>query len=423
MAASAPTLPQQPKSLPLSVLMSVLTRDQGDEYENITLNHQAALAATGVVSTPVSLRTDRKIKWIDIRWRGRFTNAATGPTLRTASPVFSALTNATSAVIFGILQQVTVRGVHTYYGNQQPIVMRGEIIAELAAIYNPNYYPWWTVSANGGAVTRFGALTVTLNQTNDIEFVLPIPTFPYGVGPNDQPFYCLHGPDWPGNIQMDFACNDGTCLATANPPTGPTAYGSASGQATIDIFTVRPLLGKDIMQWIRPSICFRQPFYNQPTQAVQVGGGSNQKLVDLTVGKDTTRIIVKVGTLASGGSGGVTQYGSYLDTVITRTLLYMDGRNLRFTVGATGDTMTNDYFARLLGRISFAGFRIIDLVEQAFLETVNPKAVFGSSGLTAARQFQVVADITVGGSNIAEVLQEMLLDAPAWQGPPIDNAS
>jgi len=403
-------------TLPLPNLQSVLTRDQGDEYEQ-TLTWTPLT----VVTTPTSIRTDRKIKWIDLRVRMRLTNGGTGPTLRTNSPVFAGVgANQTASVIFGLIQQVTVRGQHLTYGAQQPIIMRGEFLAELMAIYNPNYYPWWTVSQQAGAVVRFNSLDVTAAHTNDIEFMLPIPTFPYGLGPNDQVFYCLHGPDWPGNLYIDVQCNDGSAIATANPPT-ISAYGSGTGSGTIDVYTVRPLLGKSVMQWIRPSITFRVYASTQPTQAVQTGGGTAQLLDTLVVGKDTTRLGVKVGTLASGGSAGVTQYGSYLDTVITRTIFSLDARPLRFTVGAVGDTLTNDYFARLVGRISFAGFRFIDFIEQAFLEACNPKAAFGSSALTAARKFEVDADITAGASNICEVMQEMLLDAPAWQGPTITN--
>lgn len=387
----------------LRPLLARVTRDQGPEFEQ-TLN----FAALTQVSTLTSIRTDRKIKWVDLHMRGRFTNGGTGPTFRTGPSILGANN---STVIFSLLQQVTVRGQHLKYGSQTIFQMRGESIAEYLALTLPNYIPQYTVSANGGAQTRFGAFSATLAQTNDFDFTLPIPLFPPDVSPADAVMYCMHGPDWPGNIYIDILCADGTALATANAPTSFTAFGSGAGSPTIDILTERPLLGKDYMAAIRSAITYRISFTQQPTAAVVSGGGTGVKLSDLQVGKDTARLFLKTGTQGAGQSAQVVAFGSLSDTIVTRTFFSLDSRGLRFQ-NTNADSALQDYMARSYGRFIPIGYKMIDFVSGPGTGPANPKASFGSSQLTAARKFEIDGDVTQGANQLAEVTQEMVLGAP-----------
>ncbi len=412
-AAPAASRPQD-----IRPLLARVSRDQGPEFEQ-TLTW----AALAQVSTPTSLRTDRKIKWLQFHFRGRFTNAATGPTLRTppvilsaavataAAGVVPATTATNSAGIFSLIQQITVRGQHLKYGSQVVFQMRGETIAELNALLLPNYIPQYTVSANGGAAVRFGPFSTTLAQTNDIEFNLPVPLFPRNCSPADSVMYCVHGPDWPGNLFVDVLFADGTALATANPPTSFTAYGSASGSPSLDILSERPLLGKDFMAKIRGAITYSITYTSQPTTAVNAGGGTGQKISDLTVGKDTSRIFLKTGVQGTGESAGVVAYGSLSDLVVTRTFFSLDNRNMRFQ-NANDDAALQDYMARTYGRWIPVGYKLIDFVQGPGIGPSNPKASFGSSQLTAARKYELDGDITAAANQIAEVVQEMILGAP-----------
>lgn len=396
--------PAATKPADLRPLLARITRDQGPEFEQ-SLNFAAATQ----VSTLTSIRTDRKIKWIDLQFRGRITNAGTGPTLRTGPSVLGANN---SNVVFALFQQVTVRGQHLKYGSQTVLQMRGESCAEYLALTLPNYIPEYTVSANGGAATRFGALSTTAAQTNDIEFVLPLPMFPVNVSPSDAVMYCLHGPDWPGNLYIDVLCGDGTSIATANAPTSFTAYGATTGSPLINILTERPLLGKDYMTAIRSAITYRITFTQQPTAAVASGGGTGVKLSDLQVGKDTARIWLKTGTQASGNSAAVTTFGSLSDSIVTRTFFSLDSRGLRFQP-SNGDAVLQDYSARSYGRFQPVGYKWIDFIETpGAYSPANPKAAFGSSQLTAARKYELDGDVTAASNQIAEVTQEMILGAP-----------
>lgn len=400
--AATPT-GSRPGGVDLRPLIARISRDQGPEYEQ-TL----AFAALAQVSTPTSLRTDRKIKWIDLHFRGRITNAATGPTLRTGPSILG--TN-NSNVLFSLFQQITVRGQHLKYGSQTLIQVRGESAAEFLALLLPNYIPQYAVAPNGGALVKFGPLSTTAAQFNDVDLVLPIPMYPPDLSTSDATMYSVHGPDWPGNLFVDLLFADGTALATANPPTSFTAYGSASGNPSIDLLTERPLLGKDYMSAIRGAITYRIIYTNQPTNTVASAGGTGVKLSDLTVGKDTSRIFLKTGTQGTGESAGVVAFGSLSDLITTRTFFSLDARQLRFQ-NANGDPVLQDYMGRSYGRTIPAGYRMIDFISGTGTGPANPKQAFGSSQLTAARKFELDADTVSGANQIAEVWQEMILGAP-----------
>lgn len=407
------TAPASSRPADLRPLLARITRDQGPEFEQ-TLT----FAALAQVSTPTSLRTDRKIKWLDLHFRGRWTNTGTGPTYRVGPSILSGPVNQTlnvnatnSNIVFSLIQQITIRGQHLKYGSQTLFQMRGEAAAEYIALLLPNYIPQYTVSANGAAALRNGPLSATASQTNDVEFTLPIPLYPPDVSSADAVMYCVHGPDWPGNLYVDLLFADGTALASANPPTSFTAYGSASGSPTVDLLTERPLLGKDYMAAIRSAITYRISFTQQPTAAVASGGGTGIKLSDLQVGKDTSRVFLKTGVQGTGESAQVIAFGSLSDLIVTRTFFSLDSRGLRFQ-NSNNDATLQDYMARAYGRSIPVGYKMIDFISTTGNGPANPKACFGSSQLTAARKFELDGDVTAAANQIAEVTQEMILGAP-----------
>lgn len=384
----------------LGNILSVVTRDQGPEFEQ-TLNW----ANTTQLSTPTSLRTDRKVRFLDFHMRGRITVGAGVVTFRTAPTVLG-------TPLFSLLQQITIRGQHARYGFQVPVVIRGETAAEWMALQFPNYAPRFSVSVNGAALVQGAALSGAANATNDFDFVLPVPLFPVGLSPSDQTFYSLHGPDWPGNLYVDINTADVTALGVtlasiANGGT-VTAFGSAAGTGTIDILSERPLVTKGLANRIRPGVVFRITNTQQPTAIVSAGGGAGVKIADLTVGKDTSRIFVKAGTSQAATSAGVVAYATLSDTIITRTFFSLDNRNLRFQ-NANADSTLQDYMGRAYGRNIPAGYRLIDFVAGVGSGTDNVRGVFPSSQLTAARKYELDGDVTATAGNIAEMVQEMIL--------------
>lgn len=392
---------------PINILAELIrrgTQDQGPDVENQVL----AFTPNTLVATPTSLRTDRKIKTYTLMFRGRITNDSGALTLRTADALLG-------TQLYALFQQITIQGQHLSASAQTPIQVTGVEMAQFLSIVYPNYNPVFNVSQNGAAKVRGGALDVTNAHTNDVEFILPIPTFPPSISDADQPFYCLHGPDWQGNLFLSVLCGDGTCLATANPPSNAafTAYGTGSGSPTITIFAERPLLGKDLMARIRPAITFRQEFTQQPTATVSGSGGTLAKLQNLVVGKDTTRLFLKTGVIASGLSSGNTAYGSLSDSIVTRTIPQVDNKPVRFLSAAFQDLAAQDYSSRSYGRVIPIGFKMIDFIFGTGTGPANPRAAYGSSTLDASRQYELDGDTTASSNQIAAVIQEMLLGQPA----------
>lgn len=389
----------------MNALLSRVTRDQAGEFEQtLPLNTLAQ------VSTPTSLRTDRKVRFFNFHLRFRLTNAAAPGTYRTGPTLLG-------TGVFAIIQQFQLRGQHLRYGSQTPIIMRGEAAAEWMALMNPNYVPYFAVSVNGAALTQGLALSNAANATNDVDAVLPIPLFPYDLSPSDQTFYSLHGPDWPGNLYFDINTADVTALGVTGAQSTIGNFGSAGGTGSIEINSERPLVSKQLASKIRPGVTFRVQNASQPTAAVSTGAAaSGTKLADLTVGKDTTRIFIKIGTSLAATSAGVVVYGTLSDTIVTRFVFAMDNRVLRFQA-ANADSINKDYAGREYGRTMPTGYRMIDFISGIGTGTGNAKAGFQSSQLTAARKFECDGDIaSVAATNIAEIVQEMVLGRPALLG-------
>jgi hypothetical protein len=381
-----------------------ITRDQGPEYEQ-TLPFQN----TTPVSTPTSLKTDRKITWYQLHCKGRITVGSSAPvTFRTGPAI---LGGNSGAALFSLIQQLSINGTHATYGALTPILMRGESAAEWAAMFYKNYNPTYRVSINGATPVVNGPLGGAENDTNDFEFIIPIPLFPIGINPADQSFYALHAPDWPGNLFINIAPADptalGVTLASLANGGAITAYGSATGNGTIDILSERPLVGKSLAAQIRPAITFRTSVFQQPTAVVQTGGAAGSDLADLIVGKDTTRILLKTGTQLASTSGGVTTFGTLSDQIVTQTVFSLDSRNLRFQ-GGNRDLCLQDYQARAYDRIPQIGYKVIDFMLNRGFGAGNAKACLPSSKYTAARKLQLNGDTASASNQLAEVTQELL---------------
>lgn len=395
-------MPASAPKINMNALISRITRDQGPEFEQ-TL----AFANTTQVSTPTSLRTDRKVRFFDFQVRLRLTNSGAPGTYRTGPALLG-------TGLFALIQQFALRGQHLRYGSQVPILMRGETAAEWMALMNPNWVPRFSVSVNGGALVQGAALSNVAAATNDVDFVLPIPMFPYDLSPSDQTFYSLHGPDWPGNLYFDVNTADVTALGVTLAQSTISAFGSGAGTGAINIMSERPLVSKDLASKIRPGLTFRIQNTSQPTTAVSTGAATaGVKISDLTVGKDTTRIFRKVGTALAATTGGVVVYTTLSDTILTRDVFAMDNRQLRFQP-ANGNSVMQDYNGRMYGRTIPSGYLVLDLISGIGTGTANAKASFQSSQLTAARKFEYDADVNVvGATQICETVQEMVLGRPA----------
>lgn len=406
-AGVAPTKAQAQPRFSKKQLLTKITQDQRPEFEQ-TIGGGFVNLTT--VTLPTPLKTDRKVKFYLVKLRGRITTPAAGAAYRAGPPILG-------TTLFALLQQFTLFGEHITYGSQIPFVMRGETAMELLATFYPNWSPTFSVSVNGGVLVRGAALSGAPNATNDFECVFPFPTFPMGAAEADQVFYGLHGPDWAGNLYLTLNFADCTAIGGTAAQT-LTAFGSAAGVASVDIMSERPLLGKDLMVAIKPALTFRL-FDSQQITNLLVNGpvGASQKIRDLTVGKDTTRIWTKVGTSLAGTSPGVIVFGQLRDEFITRTFPSIDDHAMTSTIQANSDLALQDYLGRMYQKTVPVGMKCIDFVTGSGPGAPNLLAAYPSSTLGAARKFQLTGDlITAGATEIGETIQEMVLGAPQYNG-------
>lgn len=395
------------KPINMQQFLAKITQDQGPEFDQGIVG---GFVNMGNVTTANPFKTDRKIKQFMIKVRGRLTNGAGGAAYRAGPAILG-------TPLFSLLQQVTIFGQHNTFGAQVPIIVNGEDMAMMMAMVNGRgYTPAFWNSVNGGPLILGQALSGAPNATNDFEFVLPIPTHPLGVAETDQVLYSLHGPDWAGNLNMTIQFADPTALGVplANSVLGQ--FGAGGGNAQVNIYTVRPLLGKDLMARIKPAITFRILDRQQLTQVISAGAvGANQLLRTLQLGKDVNRVYMRTGTVLAATTAGITVFGVDSDQIITQTFPSLDSRNLRFG-GANSDLCLKEYLGQSYGVNVPLGWKVMDFINGTGVGAPNMKASFPSSNLTAARQWQLNGDVAlVAGNQIGIVYQEFTLGQPDLQ--------
>ena len=409
----AAATPQRGRQIGQQEFVARITRDQRPELEQAI---PGGFVELGNVTTLNSLKTDRKVKFYYIQCRGRITVGAGGAAFRAGPPLLG-------TPLYSLFQQISITGQHARYGLLTPIVMSGETMAEMFALIYPNWSPTFAVSVTGGPLVRNGALSGAPLATNDFDLALPIPLFPIGASAGDQVRYCIHGPDWAGNLNLNIQFADvtalGTPLATITPNAAGQhvlAFGAAAagaGTALVQIHSVRPLLGKELMAKLKPALTFRLTDRQQITTALNAGAvAADQLLFRLTVGRDTTRIMTKIGTLLAATTAGVIVIDPLNDTFVTRTFPKLDDKIIG-NPQALSDIVLQDYMGICYGRVAPIGYKILDFIAGTALGHDNVAASLASSQFGSERKFELHGDVAVvAATSAGEVIQEMTLDAP-----------
>jgi hypothetical protein len=362
-------------------ILQRLTRLQGPEQEQ-----QVNFAALGTTVLPSSLKTDKFIWGIIIRFHGRIAVGGTA---------FTPLVNA----LWNLLQEVRLKGTHTKYGAQTPVRLRGAAIRDLSSIFGRGgYVPFSKVFKTGTLGTFDGAAST--NYDVDVEWLLPIP--PQGIPLADQILYAVKGPEWAGDLHLEFDTGDGTSLGTTSGNITFSAYNSGSSSPQISVSLIRPCMTVALMNAITPGITFKT--YRDLASILQAATFTGQKISDLNVGKGTTRLIQRTGTLQTSVSAGVNVMSAYSDSIITRAFPSLDGKPLKNPYSIFE---TKDYEAYALGNALPLGYAIHDWIEGG-----NVHSMFQSQSLTAARRFELDGDVTAASNQGGELIQEEILGSP-----------
>jgi hypothetical protein len=367
-----------------------LTRLQGPEIEQ-TMN----FTPVSPLVLPNSIKTDKFIWGMLVRFHGRITTGVTG---------FAPLPNA----LWNLIQEFKVYGTHAKYGAQVPFRLRGASVRDYSQIFGNGFNPFATVLKAGVSGNFDG--TASTNFDVDVEWLLIFP--PGNLPLADQIVHgALKGPDWAGDLHLEMDTADGTALGTTAANITFTAYGSGSGSPQLLVSTIRPNMTVALMNAISPAICFKS--YVSLDTLLQ--GASNlssaQQIALLNIGKGTTRIILKTGVLQTGVTTGVEAFASLSDSIITNAAPYLDGKPQKNPYSNLDMKQYESFFMQADLPV---GYNVLD-----FIEGKNILSTYPSQGLTAARRFEVDGTWVGAANQGGERIQEELLGSPIIMPVPV----
>jgi hypothetical protein len=221
----------------------------------------------------------------------------------------------------------------------------------------------------------------------------------------------LKGPDWAGDLHLEFDTGDGTSLGTTAGNITFSAYGSGSGNAQVMVSLIRPNMTVALMNAISPAICFKS--YTDLATLLQGATFVGQKIADLNTGKGTTRVTLKSGVLQTSVSAGVAVFASLSNNIITRAFPALDGKPLKNPYSNLEMIEYQNYFMKIDAP---TGYQVLDWIEGR-----NILSAFPSQGLTSSRRFEVDGDITGAANQGGERIQEELLGSPIILPVPIGS--
>jgi hypothetical protein len=338
------------------------------------------------LQSPGSIRTDKIISFLLIEFKGRITTGATAFT-----PLPDALRN--------LIQEIRIYGSHSVFGEQTPVKIRAYTQNLINKVYRFAYTPRDKILKAGASGTFDGAASTAY----DVQVFWTVPLFPLPMSLSLAPLYSLKGPDWAGNLYVDLDTADGTALGTTAANITFSAYGVTTGNPTVYVSTVHPKVTVDLMNSISPALPFRS--YKLADAVVQGSSFTDNKIVDLNIGKRTVSVHNVAGMLASGLSPSVRAYSSLSDGILTRMMVSLDGKEL---VTPYDGITQQEEDSWLGGQVLQTGVYVYNFER----ETGNPDSAFPSETLTSARRFQLFGDVTAAAQQGDEVVQDEILGSP-----------
>lgn len=354
---------------------------QSGREQQTELDQPIPFAAASKLVTPSSLKTDRFISMIYLHFSGRLTQGATTFTLAPDT-------------VFNLFNEIRLRGTHVRLSTFTPLRIRGAQMYRLLRQYRPNYSP---------SVYGATGLGPTGSTAYDIDAILPIPLWPFGIPWHSAIQYSIKGPEWPGNLRLEVDTGDGTSLGTTAGNITFSAKGSGSGTPVINVYTVRPLLTDEYMARITPAVPLIS--YDTPDSVVQGSSGSNTKILDLVTDRFISSLNILTGTTLAALSSGLRAWLSYSDTIITNAFVSLDDHQIG---NNQAQFVLKEHNAFLYGKNLDTGLQNLDYA----FTSGNPDSAFQAAGLTAARRFQLKGSFNGGASQQCDVVQAGYVGAP-----------
>ncbi|MGH9373371.1 MAG: hypothetical protein ACRD15_17765 [Vicinamibacterales bacterium] len=312
-----------------------------------------------------------------------------------------------------LLERLVVRGNHSRLGGQIPIDISGAtafVWPNLSTPFATNLRMGATYarSADPGQpfVQTLGLSTGAIGSY-DVEVVYQIPVGPFlGNGATEirslMPFL-WRAEDWGDSLQVELQLGDRTSLGTpaGTTVTTWTAYGSAAGSPSVEVFLNYSLMGQ-------LSGIGQGGFLVRTEQAAVpalTGIATDQQLGSFLRRAVTTRVLTKSGILLAGTSAGVTVFGSLSDLQLDRTRLVVDQKAIRDTAR---NYAMKAYLQRMFGCVHPEGYFDLD-----FCESGNPLLALRLDQSPPGVQAMLRTDVlTANAANRQNIVQEYVIGGP-----------
>lgn len=251
---------------------------------------------------------------------------------------------------------------------------------------------------------------ITATGTYDFRIIVDIPFHPFqsnafGKEPLTVPQYLVRNEEWKDSVQivLGFGAQAGAgaagVLGTSAGGTTITfsAYGSGSGNPTIDIDSLPVLMGTTLKDQILPGVISR---VSTPSASGIVNAGSGVGLLNMQK-QPTPRVYLKQGISTVNPA-----FSSLTDTNVTTLGISLgQNRNVRNKLDVYMHKMQQ---ADIYGRDLIQGYTMFDFMDQG-----NPDSAYAGQDIGDGATFQVVGDVTGVANGFALLIQEQILQQPS----------
>lgn len=226
-----------------------------------------------------------------------------------------------------------------------------------------------------------------------------------GKQPGSQLAFLVRNEEWKDSLQIQFqfatVAGGATPSALGTGASGTTvtfsAYGSGSGNPTIDVYSLPMLMGLKYKDTVLPGVLSRT---TQQINAVLQSAASNITLANLQK-QPTPRVIFK-----SGVSTVAPAFSSLdaLTNVSTLGVSLGGNRNVRNNVDLRAHKVQQPDFYDVS---PIQGYAVMDFMEQG-----NPDSSFDGQNIGDGATFQLVGTVAGVSNGFGLVLQEQILHTP-----------
>jgi hypothetical protein len=245
--------------------------------------------------------------------------------------------------------------------------------------------------------------------TYDVRIEIDVPFHPFssqsfGDHPHWIPAYLIRNEEWKDSLQLNFTfatqANGAVAGFLGTGAAGTTvvftAYGSATGTPTLDVYSLPIIMGLDLKDTVLPGILSRT---SVPLNTILQSAGTNVAILNMQK-QPTTRVFWKFGTATVPPA-----FATLSDTVMSQIgILLGANRNVRnVTDYFSHKALAYDNYQRNL----IQGYGMFD-----FMDSGNPDSAYPGQDIGDGATFQLTGSLPGTANGNGVIIQEQTLHTP-----------